>query len=543
MLCVPVVLLLAQPLIESPRFPEGAFFRQYFGKELPRVNLQPAVRLPDFVISDHLELSIRSYLELVMANNTDIQIQRMSLEQPRNAILRAHSPFDPNLRLNFAATRSNNQNTSALQGATILSTLNQPFGATYTQLLENGTRYQVGFNGARNSTNDAFSNFNPFITNSLNMQFFQPLLRNRGGYVTKLPITIAKSRYRKSEYDMVDAMMDVLQQAENAYWAVIEARENLKVQEDNLNVSGQFLERTKKELALGAISPLEIYRPQQQYATAEVAVTQARYALQQAEDRLRRQMGADLDPQFRTMPIVLTETVLPPSDDAPLDRERHVETAYQKRPDLKSQLQNLDIDDLNYRQAKNNLLPDLQLNGGYTSTGRGGVQYIRQNVFGGGSQIVRINPGGLADALGHVFGFDFPTYTFGLTLNMPLRDRAVQAQLADSVVSKRLNSLRARSLEQRIREQVLNSVTQVESSRANVKQGQIVVEFAQKNYDAEQKRYDLGVSTIFLVVDAQQQLNNAQSNLLRASISYRRALLQLLRQTGQLLEERNVYVQ
>jgi outer membrane protein TolC len=535
--------LSAQALIEVPKFPQNAYFRQYFGKDMPRVHLQPAVRLPDYLVGDHLELSLRAYLDLVMANSTDVQISRLTLEQPRNAILRAYSPFDPNLRLNFAATRAFNQNTSALQGATVLSTLNQPYGATYTQTLENGTRYQVGFSGQRQSTNDTFSNFNPFVTGALNFQFFQPLLRNRGGYVTRLPITIAKSRFRRQEYEVLDDILDVVQQAELAYWAVIEARENLKVQEENLRVSGTFLERTKKELSLGAISPLEIYRPQQQFATAEVSVTQARYSLQQTEDRLRRQMGADLDPSFRNTPIVLTETVLPPTDDAPLDREKFVETAYAKRPDLKSQLQALDIDDLVYRQARNGLLPDLQLNGGYTSAGRGGNQFVRTNVFGGGTTISRIIPGGLGDALSHVFQFDFPTYSFGLTLNLPLRDRAVQAQLADAVVNKRLDSLRARSLEQRIRELILNAVTGVESSRANVKQGQIVLDFSQKNLDAEQKRYDLGVTTIFLVLDAQQQKTNAESSLLRASVGYRRALLTLLRQSGQLLEERNIYVQ
>ncbi len=535
--------LLAQPLLESPKFPQQQFFRQYFGRELPRVNLRPPVRLSDYVVNNRMELSLRSYLELVLANNTDIQLERVILEQPRNAILRAYAPFDPTVRANFNATRANQQPTSALQAANILSTLNQPYGLTYTQTLESGTRYQVGFNGARNSTNDAFSTFNPFVTGALNFNFTQPLLRNRGGYVTKLPITIARSRLRRAEYDMVDNILDWVQQAETAYWAVIEARESLNVQEQALEVALKFLKRTERELELGAISPLEIFRPKQTYATSEVAVTQARYALQQAEDRLRRQMGADLDPEFRNMAIFLTETVLPPQDDAPLDREKYVEAAYQKRPDLKVNLQSLDIDDLSYKQAKNGLLPDLQLTGGYTSAGRGGNQAIRANVFGGGTTVLRVVPGGLSDALGRVFAFDFPTYSFGLNLTLPLRDRAAQANLADAVISKRLNSLRTRALEQQIRERVLNAVTQVESSRANVKQSQIVLDFALKNLDAEQKRYDLGVTTIFLVLDAQQSVTNAQASLVRASLGYRRALLGLLRQTGQLLDERNVYVQ
>ena len=155
----------------------------------------------------------------------------------------------------------------------------------------------------------------------------------------------------------------MLEQAELAYWQVIQARENLKVQEAALDVNGKLLKRNERELELGAISALEIYQPKAVYAQAEVQVTQARYNLQQAEDALRRQFGADMDVDYRNMPIVLTESVAPPEDDKPLDKEYFVETAFRMRPDLKAQLQSLDIDDLNYKTAKNALAPDLALTG------------------------------------------------------------------------------------------------------------------------------------------------------------------------------------
>ena len=81
------------------------------------------------------------------------------------------------------------------------------------------------------------------------------------------------------------------------------------------------MKRAQKELDLGAMSPLDIYQPQQVYATAEIGVSQAKFSLAQAQDALRKQIGADLDPQIRNLPIELTETVLPPTDTAP-DRRR-----------------------------------------------------------------------------------------------------------------------------------------------------------------------------------------------------------------------------
>ena len=104
-------------------------------------------------------------------------------------------------------------------------------------------------------------------------------------------------------------MLNLVSNAETAYWDVVAARENLKVAEGARNVAAEFLKLSQKQLELGALSPLDIYNPQQQLATNEVSVAQAKFNLTQREDALRKQIGADLDPQVRALPIVLTETV------------------------------------------------------------------------------------------------------------------------------------------------------------------------------------------------------------------------------------------
>ena len=530
---------------EAPRFPDKAWIRQHFEAPMPRIELKPPTRLADFVVGGRLELSLKNYLELVLANNTDIQIQKYTIETQRNAIMRAFAPFDPVVTASFRSTRAQTPTVDALAGAATLNQLTQPFNFSYNQTLETGTQYNVGYFAQKISNNNLFANYNPALTSNLSFNFTQPLLRGRGTSNQRLGILIAKTRFRSSQYNLSDQLMRLLQQAELAYWAVIEARESLRVQEEALKLFDTLLKRSERELELGAISPLEIYQPQQQYATQEVVVIQARYRLIQAEDTMRRQMGADLDPAFRAMPIVLTETVLPPSDDQHYDKEMLVQEALQRRPDLKSALENINADDYTIKQARNNLLPDLSLVGNYLSAGRGGPFYRRTNVFAGdGTQtaIVSVIPGGFGDALSQMWGFNYPTYGLGLTLRLPIRDRAVSASLADAAVSRRLNMLRARNTEQTIRLEVLNAITQVENSRASVKQSQIALDFSQKRVEAEQKRYDLGVTTIFFVINAQNDLVRAQADLVQQSVQYRRNLLNLLRTTGQLLEERGVVI-
>jgi len=530
--------LLAQ---DAALFPRLGYFREHFTSPKTRVELQPPVRFEDFILDGKLELSLRSYLELVLANNTDIAIQRLSLETPRNAILRAFGTFDPVFTSSFNASRQKSASTSVLQGATLLSSLSQRLNTGYQQTLDSGTQFNVNLNGTKDSSNDAFRTFNPALNATMQFGFTQPLLRNRGTYVTRLPIMVARSQLRRSEYDLRDQLMRLITTAETAYWDVVDARENLKVQQDYLKLSDVALKRAQRELELGAISPLEIYRPQQQYANAEIAVSRYQYQLAQREDALRRQMGADLSPEIRKLPIVLTETVSPFLDSRPYDQEALVEKALATRPDLRSQLQTLDIDQLQIKQATNNLRPDLSLTANYSAQGRGGTFYERANVFGQ-SQLVRVVPGGLGDAMDQLFGFTLPTYSFGLTLRLPLRDRARHADLADALVRKKIDSLRARNLEQQIRLDVLNAINQVEAAKAGVQLARVALDFAQKQVEAEQKRYDLGVTIMYFVLQAQTELAQAQSELVRNSISYRRNLLTLLRVTGELLDERGVIV-
>ena len=128
-------------------------------------------------------------------------------------------------------------------------------------------------------------------------------------------------------------------------------------------------------------------------------------------------------------------------------------------------------------------------------------------------------------------------------MHLPLRDRAGAARLADTLVRKKLDALSLRSREQGVRLDVLNAVSQVESSRESVKLAIIARDLAQKQLDAEKQKYDLGTSQMYYVLDAQTRLTNADSSVVTESINYRRNQLSLLRVVGTLLEERGITVQ
>jgi outer membrane protein TolC len=527
-------------------FPKPGYFRETLVSPNMHVELKPPTRLADFVEDGKLELSLRSYIELVMANNTDVAVTKLNVDTAKNAILRGYSLFDPFVTASFNSQRTKTPSTSALDAASTLATLSQPVNFNYSQTLQNGTSYNVNFSETKFSTNSGFATLNPSYSSGLSVAITQPLLKNRGIFVNRLLIMLAQSRFKKAGLDLKTSLITLLSTAELVYWQTVQLRENLAVQQSALELADKFLVRSRRELELGAISKLDIFQPELQFAQAQSQVSQATYLLRQQEDALRKQIGADMDPDIRKLPIVLTESVAAPLSSPKLDAEMLIEKALLARPDLRSQLQDLDSDDLTIKQVSNTLKPDLSLTGVYTSQGIGGTFFQRTNVFNGvanQSTITQIIPGGFGDSLDQLFGFGFPVYGFGVRLRLPIRNRAAAADMADAIVNKRRDALQIRGTEQQVRLDVLTAVNLVESSKVNLDLAIKSRDFAKNRLDAENKKYELGTSQIFLVLQAQTDLINAESNVVIQSINYKRNILNMLQATGQLLDERGVVVQ
>ena len=538
------LLLAGGAFAQISSFPKPNYFRETFQKTQTKVELRAPVRLRDFLADGKLELSLKHYLELVMSNNTDVQIQMLTIEVPKNNILSQYGIWDPTAIASFNTTRSTSIPTSATDarstGAATKS-LTQPYSLQYQQLLPTGTQYTLQFSGAKSSQTNSFRSYNPSLTSGLQFSFSQPLIKNRGMYVNRIPLMQAQSNLKISEFQLRSQLLNLINTAENAYWNVILARETLRVKEKARDTANEYMKYMQQQLDLGALSPLDIYNPKAALAAAEVDVSQAKFALAQTEDMLRKQIGADLDPDVRQMPIVLTEIVdLGASESLAVDREASVQKALTINPSVQQATQKLDYDDLSIQSAKNGLLPNLALTASYTSNGQGGIYYPGSSLVGGDPAIPI--PGGILDALGQMFGFGYPTYRAGLQLTLPIRSRTASAQMANAVVTKKTDALTLRTQQQSIRLNVLNAITGLEGSKESLNLAIVQRDFSQKNADAMMEKYKLGAETNQNVIFAQRDLATAESGVVNAQVAVRKSLLNLLTQTGELLDTRGIVI-
>jgi outer membrane protein TolC len=305
---------------------------------------------------------------------------------------------------------------------------------------------------------------------------------------------------RQLEAQVNDAILQVV----SLYWNVVQARGELEVERKSLEAADVSYQHDKRALELGALPPLDIYRSESEVASRRVQMIQGEYAVKRAEDILRLNIGADQDPYFRALDLDLTEKTDPEGELRTTDATTALQQAEAQRPEFLAARYALDNDETGIRLARNHLKPDLTLTGFYQSSGLAGDEF---NLTTG----ELISRGGLGSSFDQLFGFSFPGYGVTLTLNLPIKNRAAQADLGSALVSRHRDLYAARQIRERVMLDVSNSVHQLEQAKLTLTAGKVALDLAQKALAAAQRKYELGSETIFFVLDAQERLAGVES--------------------------------
>jgi len=500
--------------------------------------LKPPLRSPklsgpqhfhDYLREGKLQLSLHDAILLTLENNSAIRVQESQVESARFNLLHTHQPFDPTLQSIALVQRYSYPGFSQIQGPGTFDQLSHQGLFTYNQTFSTGTNIQVQMNATRYSTNSGFYFVNPYWNTSLNLAFTQPLMKNRWRFENRAPVIIAQRNLQQShalfEAQVSDALLKLVRQ----YWDVVRGRGNLEVFQQSLDAAEASYKRDKRALELGALPPLDIYRSESEVASRRVQVIQSEYTLKQAEDALRFTIGANQDSYFAALDLDLTEKPEPVDELKVIDVGTALQEALQNRPEVEAARQALKGDDVNVSLAQNHLQPDLSVTGFYQSNGIGGNQYSL--VIPG----LIVSRGGLGTSFNQLFGFNYPGYGATLTLNLPIRNRAAQADLGSALVTRHRDLYSEQQVREQITLDVNNSVHQLEVAKLTLEAGKTALDLAEKTLLADQRKYELGSETIFFLLDSQTRVATARANLLQAQIDYQNAISAVDYATGSLL--------
>lgn len=519
---------------------DGSSYRKLLTSRVRSGSMSSPQHLSAYVKDGKLRLSLRDAILLTLENNSGIQVQETSVEAQKFVLLSSYQLLDPSLQSKLDVLRSSYSGYNQLQGvgtstSAILNTLTQTGQINYLQTFTTGTSINVGISSSKSSTNSSYYYLNPYFSSAITLQFVQPFLRNAGRFANTALITIARRNLSQSREFFESQVNDAILQVVSQYWAAVQARGALDVQQRAQDLAEASYQRDKRALELGALPPLDISRSQAEVASRKVQAIQTAYALSQAEEALRLSIGADQDPQFRALALELTESPQPGGDLLSIDVEAMLAEALAARPEVSAATDALSADATRIRYAHNQLKPDLSFSGMYSTNGLGGNLYD----FNSGSLI---STGGFGASFSQMFGFGYPTYEGTLSLKFPIKNRAAQAQMGDALVSRSHDLYNQRQTAEFITREVQNAAHQLEEAKLALAAASVSVDLAKKTLAADQRKFELGAETNFFVLDSQSRLAQAELVLLQSQVNYQLAVSTVDHARGQLLAAYRVQV-
>jgi outer membrane protein len=562
--------------------------------EAPGLTNSP--RIDQLIHDGKLELSMQEAVELALENSMDIVVQRYNPWFADTSILKAEAGgfgfatpgavfgsssannpllnYDPlitttlsiddrNVPVNNPLTSGTGTGLSALARLTLHTST---FNTQYSQGFHTGTTFYSFWDNTRSSSTSAANLFNPSVQSSIFVGFQQQLLNGFGRSVNTRNIRIAKNNRKIADWAFTQQAITTVTNTITAYWELVFARENVKVQEQAVTVAQKLYNDNKKQLEIGTMAPLDVTRAESELATDRQNLIVAQTVHLQNQQILKNAISKNpLAPNLINVEIIPTELPSRPEAIEAPSFEEAAKEAFAKRPELQEEALNLLNGEIDLKATRNALLPTATLTAQYGSVGLAGNQPILGTpttvssgipiVDGAGNPVapneflgtqktpvIGISKAGFGDAMSSVFHNNFPDYSVSLNLQVPIRNRSAQADNQRAILFQHQLEAQLQLLKNTALLDVRNTYIALTQDRAQVDAASKARELQQQTFDAEQKKYQLGASTVYLVIQTQRDLINAQGTELRALANLVEAKANYERAVGRTLEVNRVTI-
>lgn len=570
----------------------GWLTRPYQSRSVAPVRLSNSSRLDSLIRSGNLYLTAQDVVALAVENNVDIEVQRYGPVLAREVLRRAQGggalrsvgspvaagpssvslqgvstnaggvsggsavssgggivtqlgPSIPSLDptflafINFAHSTTPQSNT-VLTGTTSLVTNTRTLQAQYSQNWDFGLAAVLSYSSQYYKFNSQFFSINPYTSGSLDLQITQNLLQGFGSAVNTRNIRVQKNNLKVSDLQFKQQVITTVAAVLNLYWDLVSFEEDVKARRQGVSTSQQLLEDNRKQVASGSLAEIEITRAEAQLYASQQDLTIAQTNLMQQETVLKNALVRNgvAEAGLAGMHIVPLDKIAIPATEPSRPIEELVAEALSKRPEIEQAKTNLESNQMNLVGIKNSLKPSLQAFAEMTNNGLTGDL----TALGAAQPGIGYLAGGYGNLLGQIFRRNYPNYSAGFSLNIPLRNRAAQADYAVSMLELRQNELNLRKNVNQVRVDVQNAVIGLEQARARYESAVKSRQLQEETLHADQRKYELGAGTPFQVIQDQRDLATAQSAEVQAMANYTHARISLEQALGTTLEAHSVSI-
>lgn len=494
------------------------------------LELPPA---PELVVEEGaVRLLLEDAIALALRRNLDIAVERYNRRQSLLGINQARGLYDLRTTLDATVDQSDSPATARVEGVAVLESDSRNSRLTFSQLTPFGGEAAFSLFAQRDSSNNENILLDPQFFASGGVSFTQPLLRDFGYAATNRDVIIARLNSDINLEFFEQQVSSVVEQVEAAYWRLVEAREQLVVAQDALQLADDLHRRNRIQVEVGTLAPIELVQSEATIAQRQEDIIRTEAALGDAIDELLRLLNLP-DTMAEGLDVVpLTD---PETERLDVDVEEAIRVALAERPEVRTQrlaVQQLEVDVVVARNAK---LPQADLTVSYGATAVGGSGAVNL----GGGEVLNVDTD-LGEAISDVLSREFTGWTVGVTLAYPLQNRSARA--ASAIADLELEQARTElsRLELDVVTEVRSAARRVRTAAQQIESARSTRRLQERNLEAEQKRYENGMSDSFRIAQIQTDLTEAASREVTAVTNYRVALSTYQRAVGRLLESHGV---
>src|SRR6202050_2818494 len=451
--------------------------------------------------------------------------------------------LDPTISagLNFGHSTTPQTNLSFNQTASLVDTYRSYF-VGYSQQFMTGTAISTSYSGSRSLYNSPSPTLNPYVNADMDFQISQSLLQGFSRAVNNRQIRVARNNIRVSDLTVKLQLVPTISAILNLYWDLVSFNHDVRIKEQALAIAQRLYEGNKMRVQAGSLPPVEVTRAAAQVSANEEALLISRTNLAQQETVLKNALSRTgvQDPKFDAVHIVPLDSIEVPKTEEIRPIQDLIQVAVAHRPEVEQTRISLENSKINLQGTRNSLLPSVSAFAELTNNALAGVLNPIYNGSSGPADPYFI--GGVGTILSQLFGRNFPNYSAGLSLNIPLRNRAAQADYAMDQLKLRTEELQLQRTLNQIRVDVKNAVIGMQQARVRYDTAVNTRVLAEQSLDSEQKRFQYGAtgSDVTTVIQAQQDLANDQSLEVQAMASYIHAKIDFDASLGQTLDVNNV---
>lgn len=480
-----------------------------------------------------LELDAETFRKHVLAGNLGLAVETYAPLEAAEGVTEAQGAFDTSLTAGVTRRNSEPLDTRGPDPSVPGSFKLTDGVGTTTNLYEVGVSQPLVTGGSvslNSTTSDTDVDLPAAILagsgvysrgSTLLFSVSQPLLlRNCCTAVNTAGITAAKLTYAEADVGLVLRALQILVDAEGAYWGHYAAVRELTVRREQYKRAEEQVGRAEALVEAGVVPRLELSRARAGLTRRVESIILARTRSRATARSLKQLMNLADVPVDGNRELLLTSE--PEPRPMEIDRPSIVKMALANRPELKQLDLALARDEVLIDFRENQLLPDLRLGLSYSLLGQG-------------------------DDVTEAYGEDFRSadasdWTAQLTIDVPIQNRGAEARLRKARIARLRNQTTRKLVEQNVQKAVQDAVDELEQSWERIIAARQESEVSGELLQAELQQFQAGIRTSTEVMEASDFLGNARIREIQALASHEVAKIRLAAKVGTLLGKRDVEI-